>query len=178
MAHGLVIAAAHVVMFISVQTYKEMSVFFGGHDGLQWFFAVMSLLALVFVFFFLPETHQKTLFEIEHYFASHCIYSKDYDYYDDDEEEDDKNQNIIKKGNYEMNIKTEQSKPIDRKYSVRNVEILAALPENINEYDTLIRQTEEKYPSIVENNAESKFGNYDLTKIEYIDKSNVELDRL
>ena len=155
-----------------------MSEFFGGHDGLQWFFAVMSILALVFVFFFLPETHGKTLFEIEHYFQKHLIYAKDKIIFEDDE--DDSNQNNIRKRNYEANIKTaEQTKPIDRKYSVRNVEILAALPENLNEYDTLIKQNEEKYPSIVQNNdKDSKFGNYDLTKIEYIDKSVVDLDRL
>lgn len=164
-------------MFISVQTYKEMADFFGGHDGLQWFFAIMSILALVFVFFFLPETHRKTLFEIEHYFQNHLIYSKEKLIIIDDDDEDDNNQNIIKKRNYESNIKTaEQAKPIDRKYSVRNVEILAALPENLNEYDTLIKQKEEKYPSIVDKN--SRFGNYDLSKIEYIDKSNVELNRL
>ncbi|KAK6638534.1 hypothetical protein RUM43_006801 [Polyplax serrata] len=113
-AHGLVMATAHAIMFVSLQTYYGMAELFGGHDGLQWFFASMCVLALVFIYFFLPETHGKTLFEIENYFTQRTVYMK---------------------GNYEKKTSFSPS-AMDRKYSFKNIGLMEALPEVQAEYNT------------------------------------------
>lgn len=173
LAHGVVISSAHLVMFISVQTYFEMAQFFGGHDGLQWFFAVMSVLALVFVYFFLPETHELTLIGIERYFENHTVYSK----------AGFRNANMQDNLDGHNRKDSINARPTERKYSTRNVEILAALAESGSEYDSLIKNNPEKYPAIkIENGKETgsnnNIGHYDLSKIDYIDKSVLELDRI
>ncbi|EEB19463.1 conserved hypothetical protein [Pediculus humanus corporis] len=126
-AHGLVIGTVHAIMFLSLQTYYDMADFFGGHDGLQWFFAFMCVIALVFIYFFLPETHGKSLLEIENYFIRHTIYRKSND-------EDDDGYKSNSRGNQENNNK--------------NLKTMETLLENQAEYDTLIVKTDKLYPRI------------------------------
>jgi len=45
-----------------------------GARGVQWLYAFVALLNVVFVFTFLPETHNRTLSEIEDYFERHTFY--------------------------------------------------------------------------------------------------------
>lgn len=152
----MVIGTVHAIMFLSLQTYYDMADFFGGHDGLQWFFAFMCVIALVFIYFFLPETHGKSLLEIENYFIRHTIYRKSND-------EDDDGYKSNSRGNQENNNK--------------NLKTMETLLENQAEYDTLIVKTDKLYPRIP-TEEESMIGGTDVRNLEYIDKSAIELDKL
>ena len=44
-----------------------------GSHAVQWFFAGVSIMAVVFVWLLLPETHGKKLSEIEEYFQNHFL---------------------------------------------------------------------------------------------------------
>lgn len=68
MAHSLASSAANLIMFAAIQSYPSMEAGFGGSAGVQWFFAGMSLGAVIFTWVFVPETHLKKLSEIEDYF--------------------------------------------------------------------------------------------------------------
>lgn len=74
LAHGVTISIAHVLMFISIHCYRDLRDLLGGAHALQWFFAAMALGGVLFVFIFLPETHGRTLAEIEEYFKENTIY--------------------------------------------------------------------------------------------------------
>ncbi|KAL0277104.1 UNVERIFIED_CONTAM: hypothetical protein PYX00_004502 [Menopon gallinae] len=148
LAHGLVIASAHLIMFLALKSYYQMEKFFGGHDYLQWFFSAMAILALVFVYLFLPETHKLTLFQIEDYFQNNTVY-------------------VCKKRR-----ETADAPKRERRMSLKNVEILESLPENNAEYDTLVKQ-----PNPINNN-EKTYPAFDLSKIDYIDKSAVDLEKV
>lgn len=69
---GLVICIAQCFIFLSVKIYPEMisQLSFQGTVGI---FAISSLLALLFTKFFLPETKNKTLEEIEQYFTDSLL---------------------------------------------------------------------------------------------------------
>ncbi|KAL1501268.1 hypothetical protein ABEB36_006623 [Hypothenemus hampei] len=69
-AHSIAYSANNFIMFASIQSYYTLSDLFGGIVGVQWFFAVVSILAGVYVFIFLPETHGKKLSEITDYFLN------------------------------------------------------------------------------------------------------------
>ncbi|KAJ8941213.1 hypothetical protein NQ314_010461 [Rhamnusium bicolor] len=73
-AHSIAYSIANVLMFASVQSYWALNDIFGGAAGIQWFFAVVSVLASVYVFIFLPETHGKKLSEITAYFVHNTIF--------------------------------------------------------------------------------------------------------
>lgn len=74
LAHGVTISIAHILMFVSIQCYRDVRDLLGGAHALQWFFAAVALGGVVFIYVFLPETHGKTLAEIEEYFKENTIY--------------------------------------------------------------------------------------------------------
>ncbi|XP_049846959.1 facilitated trehalose transporter Tret1-like [Schistocerca gregaria] len=74
LAHGILMSFAHIVMFVTIQYYFDMLNFFGGAHVLQWFFAVVCIMAAVHVWIFLPETHGVTLSDIEKYFRENTFY--------------------------------------------------------------------------------------------------------
>jgi MFS family permease len=74
MAHGVTISFAHIIMFVSIQCYRDVRDLLGGAYAVQWFFAAIALGGAVFVYVFLPETHGKKLTDIEEYFKENSIY--------------------------------------------------------------------------------------------------------
>ncbi|XP_069703051.1 facilitated trehalose transporter Tret1-2 homolog [Periplaneta americana] len=74
LAHGITISVAHILMFVSIQCYRDLKDILGGAHAIQWFFAAMSLAGALFVYVFLPETHGRKLIEIEQYFKEHTVY--------------------------------------------------------------------------------------------------------
>ena len=74
LAHGVTISVAHIMMFVSIQCYRDVRDLLGGAHAVQWFFAVVALGGALFVYIFLPETHGKKLADIEEYFKENFIY--------------------------------------------------------------------------------------------------------
>lgn len=73
-AQSLSYSIANLLMFLAVQSYYALDKTFGGTAGIQWFFAVVSILASIYVFIVLPETHNKKLSEITEYFVDNTIF--------------------------------------------------------------------------------------------------------
>ncbi|KAK4877991.1 hypothetical protein RN001_010497 [Aquatica leii] len=73
-AHAIVSSLANFIVFCSLQAYFPLKDFFGGSYGIQFFYGVMALGGALFVFVFMPETHNKKLSEIEAYFWKHTTY--------------------------------------------------------------------------------------------------------
>lgn len=71
---GPVMAWANFIMFVAIKSFPSMKDLFGGVYMVHWFFAAMSLVSICFVWLFLPETHNRKLIEIEHYFRHNCCY--------------------------------------------------------------------------------------------------------
>ncbi|XP_044260290.1 facilitated trehalose transporter Tret1-like isoform X1 [Tribolium madens] len=67
-AHSISTCLASIFTFASLQLYPVMYEGFGGIHGVQYFFSGVTLIAAIYVYVFLPETHQKKLSEIEEYF--------------------------------------------------------------------------------------------------------------
>ena len=74
LAQGVSVSLAHVIMFAALQMYRRLPDVLGGSYGVQLFFGVISLLSVIFVFIFVPETHKKMLSEIQDYFMSNSVY--------------------------------------------------------------------------------------------------------
>ncbi|KAK2588968.1 hypothetical protein KPH14_001818 [Odynerus spinipes] len=72
-AHSISYSIANLLMFSALQSYRFLQDFLGGSYAGQWFFAVVSLMATVFVWLLLPETHGKKLSEIEEYFQNNFL---------------------------------------------------------------------------------------------------------
>lgn len=72
-AHSISYSIANLLMFSAIQSYRSIQTFLGGSYAVQWFFAGVSLSAVVFVWLLLPETHGKKLSEIEEYFQNHFL---------------------------------------------------------------------------------------------------------
>lgn len=97
-AHSISYSIANLLMFSALQSYRSLQDFLGGmciqyfiewisfiflyifiyffitgSHAVQWFFAGVSLAAVVFVWLLLPETHGKKLSEIEEYFQNHFL---------------------------------------------------------------------------------------------------------
>lgn len=73
-AHSISYSLAQLLMFASIQGYYDLTNLVGGASGLQYFFAAVSLGALLYSFIFLPETHRKKLKDIEAYFVNNTAY--------------------------------------------------------------------------------------------------------
>ncbi|KAK4877990.1 hypothetical protein RN001_010496 [Aquatica leii] len=73
-AHAIVSSLANFIVFCALQAYFPTKDFFGGSYGIQFFYGVMALGGALFVFVFMPETHNKKLSEIEAYFWKHTTY--------------------------------------------------------------------------------------------------------
>lgn len=73
-AHSIAYSMANILMFAAVQSYWTLDDIFGGAAGVQWFFAVVSLMASTYTFIFLPETHGKKLSDITGYFVDNTIF--------------------------------------------------------------------------------------------------------
>lgn len=73
-AQSLSYSIANLLMFLAVQSYYTLDKILGGTAGIQWFFAVVSILASIYVFIVLPETHNKKLSEITEYFVNNTIF--------------------------------------------------------------------------------------------------------
>ncbi|KAB0791101.1 hypothetical protein PPYR_02901 [Photinus pyralis] len=73
-AHSISYSLAQLLMFASIQCYYDLTNLVGGSSGLQYFFAAVSLGALLYSFIFLPETHRKKLKDIEAYFVDNTAY--------------------------------------------------------------------------------------------------------
>lgn len=66
---GLTVAIGYVFSAITVKTYPDMQSQMDMH-GVFLFFAIVSLVGVIFILFFLPETKGKTLREIEDMFST------------------------------------------------------------------------------------------------------------
>jgi facilitated trehalose transporter len=76
MGHSIAFSLANVLMFVAVQSYRPLLYILGGPHAVQWFFAFFSMIGFFFALCFLPETHGKTLAEIEMYFEKKSSPSK------------------------------------------------------------------------------------------------------
>lgn len=74
LAHSVAYSMANLIMFASVQSYRDLDRILGGSDGVQWFFACVSIGGMIYAWIFLPETHGKKLIEIQQYFETNTIY--------------------------------------------------------------------------------------------------------
>lgn len=74
LAHSVTYSMANLIMFASVQSYRDLDELLGGSHGVQWFFAAVSVGAMVYAYLFLPETHGKKLIEIQNYFEDNTLY--------------------------------------------------------------------------------------------------------
>ena len=72
-AHSISYSIANLLLFAALQSYRSLQNFLGGSYAVQWFFAGVSLGAVVFVWLLLPETHGKKLSEIEEYFHNNFL---------------------------------------------------------------------------------------------------------
>ncbi|KAF5284228.1 hypothetical protein FQR65_LT00228 [Abscondita terminalis] len=75
-AYSMLIAVANLFTFFALQCYFPLHHALGGSSGLQFFFAAVSLSAMVFSYLFLPETHNYKLIDNEIYFRNHTIYKR------------------------------------------------------------------------------------------------------
>ncbi|XP_063922309.1 facilitated trehalose transporter Tret1-2 homolog [Zophobas morio] len=73
-AHSIAYSMANILMFAAVQSYESLMDAFHGASGVQFFFAVVSIVGMMYTFVFVPETHGKKLTEIEDYFNHNLIY--------------------------------------------------------------------------------------------------------
>lgn len=73
---GSIMGWCNFVMFLAVHFYEDLKRLFGGMLGILWFYSFISILAVIFVWIFIPETHVMKLSEIEDYFRDNTIYLK------------------------------------------------------------------------------------------------------
>lgn len=74
LGQGVSVALANVAMFGAVQSYRDLAALLGGVWAVQWLYAAVALSAVAFIFLFVPETHRRTLPEIEEYFDTSLVY--------------------------------------------------------------------------------------------------------
>uniref|UniRef100_A0A6P7F983 Facilitated trehalose transporter Tret1-2 homolog isoform X1 n=1 Tax=Diabrotica virgifera virgifera TaxID=50390 RepID=A0A6P7F983_DIAVI len=73
-ANSAAYSVANLMMFASIQSFYGLISICRGYAGIQWFFAVVSVLASLYTYIFMPETHKKKLTEITDYFVENSIY--------------------------------------------------------------------------------------------------------
>lgn len=71
---GPIMGWCNAVMFLAVHFYGDLKDLLGGMLGILLFYCFISLLAALFVWLFIPETHVMKLIEIEDYFKDNTIY--------------------------------------------------------------------------------------------------------
>jgi len=71
---GPIMGWCNAVMFVAVHFYEDLKGMLGGMLGILWFYSLISLLTVLFVWVFIPETHVMKLSEIEDYFKDNTIY--------------------------------------------------------------------------------------------------------
>lgn len=74
--NGFAQAMGNAMLSLALQNYRYMEMGLGGSHAIQFFFAGMSLMGLVYFGLFLPETHNKKLVEIEEYFEKTWFYCR------------------------------------------------------------------------------------------------------
>ncbi|KAK4878047.1 hypothetical protein RN001_010553 [Aquatica leii] len=74
-AYSLIISVANLFGFAVLQFYFPLYRLFGSFANLQYFFATMCLFAMVFIYLFLPETHNFELIDIENHFWKNTFYN-------------------------------------------------------------------------------------------------------
>lgn len=57
-----------------MKNFRDLNIIFGGSHGVQWFFAVISILGAIYAYIFLPETHGQKLSDIQKYFLHNTVY--------------------------------------------------------------------------------------------------------
>lgn len=79
MAQSFMSSIGTLIMFFTLKIYPLMDEFLGGSYAVQWFFASVAFGGVIFIFVFMPETHGKTLAEIQEYLKHNTVYitSKD-----------------------------------------------------------------------------------------------------
>ncbi|XP_017782106.1 PREDICTED: facilitated trehalose transporter Tret1-like [Nicrophorus vespilloides] len=73
-AHSISYSLANILMFFSLQMYRPLKSIMGGSHGIQWFFAGVAIVGMLYIFVFLPETHGKKLSQIQEYFKYNTMY--------------------------------------------------------------------------------------------------------
>lgn len=73
-AHSFAYSTGNLLMFAAIQMYWTLDDWFNGAAGVQWFFSVVSIMASIYTFVLLPETHGKKLSDITKYFNTNTIY--------------------------------------------------------------------------------------------------------
>lgn len=71
---GPIMAWCNAVMFVAVHFYEDLKNILGGIMGILWFYCFISMVTVLFVFVFIPETHKMKLSEIEDYFKDNTIF--------------------------------------------------------------------------------------------------------
>lgn len=71
---GPLAAWGDFTMFAALKSYFSMEVFFGAVYRVHLFFGCVALVAIIFVWLFVPETHNQKLNQIEDYFCTNTIY--------------------------------------------------------------------------------------------------------
>lgn len=69
MASGIVISLSYVIDFMAIKTYGDSETFLG-LPGIAYLYAAFSLVAVLFIYFVLPETEKRSLEEIENHFRT------------------------------------------------------------------------------------------------------------
>lgn len=71
---GPIMGWCNAVMFVAIYLYDDLKKILGGMLGVLWFYSFISMLTVLFVWVFIPETHILKLSEIEDYFKDNTIY--------------------------------------------------------------------------------------------------------
>lgn len=71
---GPIMAWSNFVMFLAVYFYEDLKDLLDGMLGILWFYSLVSILSVLFVWMFIPETHIMKLSEIEDYFKDNNFY--------------------------------------------------------------------------------------------------------
>lgn len=73
---GVTVCVAHLLMFIEIKSFYWLKEILGGAHGVQLFYSGICIIGFICLFIILPETHNKSLEEIEEYFKHNIIYIK------------------------------------------------------------------------------------------------------